>query len=118
MNDDFLANLDQAQQEKHVPKPRSGEPQFRRALRATRGEVSEASGKSGTMHGRYQQVTFRIDPIIVDEIDALADEMRPHGISKAAVKRWIIDMGILAARQGARPELVKHDKWEVRSPLE
>ncbi len=66
--------------------------------------------------GRYEQLTFRLEPEIIDEIKAMAFE---EGVSQEEMKRWIVYVGVLAYRNGHRPETeTKVVRKRVKNPLE
>lgn len=66
-----------------------------------RREIRQATQTGQSLQsGRYEQLTFRLSPSVIDEIAAMADEL---GVSKEEMKRWIVYRGVQAWRDGERP---------------
>ena len=85
---------------------RSAPPDFDDAFAGVeRRQVRQATKTGQSIQaGRYEQLTFRLEPEIVDEIKQMAAE---EGVSQEAMKRWVVYMGLLAYRNGERPETVE-----------
>lgn len=76
-------------------------------------DVSAVTGQTSRTAGRYRQITFRIPQEFVDLIDQAAAEI---GASKEDTKRWLVGVGLLAYRNGERPELGKREIRSIKIP--
>lgn len=102
MDDDWTKNLSEDTKlgGKHVPTAAIKNVTVAQADRATTGK--KASGeKDGRYHGQYRQVTLRLRPEVVRDIEEWAIKLK---VDKAALQRFIVWRGVQALEAGERPE--------------
>jgi len=63
-------------------------------------KVDKATNARSVKHGRYRQLTFRLDPEAIDDIRVWAERI---GVSMEDMKRWLVARGVQALEKGERP---------------
>lgn len=84
------------------PGQRRSQKSFKRPTdRLNRSTVQRAVQEDTTIAGNYKRKTITLPPEQIDLIDELR---RQHGVGVLAMYRWLIDQGLQAYEEGARPE--------------
>jgi len=63
--------------------------------------VCSVKSKNTTKAGRFQRKTVVVLP---EQVDYIAEIAKREGVGKMAMWRWVLDQGLLAYEDGARPE--------------
>jgi hypothetical protein len=91
---------------KHTPAPALVNVTVAQAERA----ATSKKAKDGRYHGQYRQVTLRLRPETVREVEEWAAQL---GISNlAALQRYIIWRGLKALQDGERPEMTQRTEMK------